>query len=90
MKPSPLSLAQGFSLPQMDGLFGHEIDARQIAVLGGRAPKASWLCSAASGKIVWAADRGAEACKAAGITPARALGDFDSIGEEGGAWLERL
>jgi thiamine pyrophosphokinase len=73
----------------MEMTFGQEVDVRQVLVLGGRAPEASWLRSAASGKAVWAADRGAEACKAAGISPTRALGDFDSIGDEGRLWLER-
>jgi thiamine pyrophosphokinase len=79
-----------FSLPQMEVALGHGVDVNQAVVLGGRAPEASWLRSAASGRIVWAADRGAEACRTAGITPTYALGDFDSIGEESEAWLERL
>jgi thiamine pyrophosphokinase len=85
-----LDSPQSFSLPQVKAAFGHDVDVCQVAVLGGRAPKAFWLRSAVTGKVVWAVDRGAEACRAAGIFPARALGDFDSIGEEGGAWLERL
>jgi thiamine pyrophosphokinase len=44
----------------------------------------------ASDKIVWAVDRGAEACRAAEISPAYALGDFDSIGGEDETWLGRL
>jgi thiamine pyrophosphokinase len=85
-----LELPQGFSLPQMEVTLGHDVRVNQVVVLGGRAPRASWLRSVASGKVVWAADRGAEACKSAEIAPTYALGDFDSIGEEGEAWLERL
>jgi thiamine pyrophosphokinase len=87
---SNLALPQGFALPQMEIAFEREVGAAQLVVLGGRAPKASWLRSAASGKVVWAADRGAEACRAAGISPTYALGDFDSIAKECEAWLERL
>ena len=74
----------------MEVTLGHGVDVSQVVVLGGRAPRASWLRSVASGKVVWAADRGAEACRAAEISPTYALGDFDSIGEESENWLERL
>jgi thiamine pyrophosphokinase len=85
-----LALPQGFSLPQMEVTLGHDVHVSQVVVLGGRAPKASWLRSVASGRAVWAADRGAEACRAAEISPTYALGDFDSIGEKDEAWLKRL
>jgi thiamine pyrophosphokinase len=78
------------SLPQADLEFEEEVRAGQLLVLGGRMPDAAWLRRAASGRIVWAVDRGAEFCRAAGVAPARALGDFDSIGGEGREWLERL
>ncbi|MDR2179449.1 MAG: thiamine diphosphokinase [Synergistaceae bacterium] len=74
----------------MEVTFGHDVGVNQMLVLGGRVPEVTWLRSVASGKVVWAADRGAEVCRAAGISPARALGDFDSIGEEGEAWLKLL
>jgi len=61
-----------------------------LLVLGGRAPEPNWLRSAASDKIVWAVDRGADVCMSAGITPHHVLGDFDSISKEGETWLRRL
>jgi thiamine pyrophosphokinase len=88
------------SLPQADLEF--ELDAgkaekaekkvqvERLLVLGGRTPDAAWLKQAASGRVVWAVDRGAEFCRVAGVEPAHALGDFDSIGDEGRKWLGRL
>ena len=78
------------SLPQVKATFDCEIDAHRLVVLGGRAPDPFWLRSAADGRIVWAADHGAEACRIAGLTPDRALGDFDSISKETMEWLKRL
>jgi len=78
------------SLPQVKGTFNCEVDAERIAVLGGRAPDPFWLRSAADGRAVWAADRGAEACRAAGLIPGHALGDFDSIGKDTAEWLKHL
>jgi thiamine pyrophosphokinase len=78
------------SLPQIDLEFEEEVRVGQLLVLGGRMPDAAWLRRAASGRAVWAVDRGAEFCRAAGVEPARALGDFDSIGGGGQEWLERL
>ena len=55
----------------------------------------SWLRIVASGlpktpkRVVWAADHGADACISAGIVPHHVLGDFDSISEDGEAWLRR-
>jgi len=59
-----------------------------LAVLGGRAPLVSWMRSVASDKVIWAVDHGVDACMAAGVVPHYVLGDFDSILEEGQAWLE--
>ena len=84
------ALLHCFSLPQMEVTFGCDVDVNQVVVLGGRAPKTSWLRSVASDTVVWAIDRGAEVCRAAGISPTYALGDFDSIGKESEAWLKRL
>ena len=75
-------------LPQLEIEFDPKVDVRQVLVLGGRAPRSSWLRQAASGKTVWAADRGAEACRTAEIKPACVLGDFDSISVEAREWLE--
>jgi len=61
-----------------------------LLVLGGRAPELLWLRSAASDKIVWAADHGADVCMSADIAPHHVLGDFDSICEEGETWLRRF
>jgi len=74
-------------LPQAYINFEHA-DARHLVVLGGRAPLSSWLRSVASGKTVWAVDRGADACLAAGLAPHHVLGDFDSISEKSKIWLQ--
>ncbi|MDR1731857.1 MAG: thiamine diphosphokinase [Synergistaceae bacterium] len=79
-----------FCLPQMNAQFGREAAVEQILVLGGRMPDAAWLREAASGKRVCAADSGVDACRIANVRPDHALGDFDSIGDEGRRWLERL
>ena len=84
----PLLLPQAhifFDLPRPE-----RADACQVIVLGGRAPSSAWLLNAVSGRVVWAADHGLDACMSAGIVPRRVLGDFDSVGEEGKAWLEHL
>jgi len=77
-------------LPWMEIVFDCEIDVRQILVLGGRAPDVSWLREVASDRVVWAADSGVDACRAADVRPDRVLGDFDSIGGRGREWLENL
>ena len=77
-------------LPQAHIFFESEqTDACQVVVLGGRAPALPWLSSVGSGRIVWAVDRGVDACMAAGIIPNHVVGDFDSISKEAEAWLER-
>jgi thiamine pyrophosphokinase len=78
------------SLPQADLEFEEEVRADCLLVLGGRMPDVAWLRRVASGRAVWAVDRGAEFCRASGVEPAHALGDFDSIGGEGREWLERI
>ncbi|MDR3231698.1 MAG: thiamine diphosphokinase [Synergistaceae bacterium] len=78
------------ALPQLEVVFDRDVDVRQVLVLGGRAPDVSWLRKAASDRIVWAADSGVEACRAANVRPDHVLGDFDSIGEGGRRWLEDL
>ena len=61
-----------------------------LLVLGGRAPHPEWLRSAASGREVWALDRGTDACWAAGVVPSRVLGDFDSVSGQAMAWAQTL
>lgn len=76
------------ALPRLDVLFAREVAAfPRLLVLGGRAPSPAWLRAVADGKEVWAVDRGAEACRAAGILPFRAVGDFDSAGADVRQWL---
>ncbi|MDR2528360.1 MAG: thiamine diphosphokinase [Synergistaceae bacterium] len=84
------SFSSFLSLPQMDVAFDQEVDVQLLLVLGGRAPEPAWLNAVVSARVVWVADRGAEACRIAGIVPHHAVGDFDSIGEEGEEWLKRL
>jgi thiamine pyrophosphokinase len=78
------------SLPQAELGFEEEVRAGRLLVLGGRAPAAAWLRQVAAGRSVWAVDLGAESCRLSGITPDHALGDFDSVGDEGREWLRRL
>ena len=75
-------------LPQVIAGFEEAPEIRQVLVLGGRAPEPSWLQRIVFNRVVYAADRGAEACKAAGILPIQVLGDFDSINEDAKAWLD--
>jgi thiamine pyrophosphokinase len=78
------------SLPQADLEFEEKVHAGRLLVLGGRMPDAAWRRGAASGRSVWAVDRGAEFCRASGVEPSHALGDFDSIGGAAREWLDRL
>jgi thiamine pyrophosphokinase len=77
------------SLPRLEIATERAAEVETLLVLGGRAPAPEWLRQAASGRAVWAVDRGAEACRTAGIVPDYALGDFDSLNSEGRAWLEK-
>lgn len=78
------------SLPQVDIDFERGGDVRQLLVLGGRPPGVLWLRTVASERTVWAADSGADSCCVANVRPAHVLGDFDSIGEKGRAWLKSM
>ena len=53
-----------------------------LVVAGGRAPQPDWLCSAAKGRSVYAADRGAACCLNAGVVPRALYGDCDSTTED--------
>ncbi|NLL36189.1 MAG: thiamine diphosphokinase [Fretibacterium sp.] len=64
--------------------------APTLLVLGGRSPSSSWLWELSQvlkGKV-WALDRGADVCKAAGLTPHRLLGDLDSISQNAYDWAK--
>ena len=61
-----------------------------LLVLGGRAPKPDWLRKVSVGRKIWALDRGADACRAAGVVPSRILGDFDSVSDGAREWAERM
>ncbi len=49
-----------------------------LLVAGGRAPRLSWLQQVAAGKALYCADRGVDACLAAGLVPLELFGDCDS------------
>ena len=49
-----------------------------LVVAGGRSPEPEWLRSVSMHKAVYAADRGAACCLAAGIVPLELFGDCDS------------
>ena len=61
-----------------------------LLVLGGRAPEPDWLRKVSVGRKIWALDRGADACRAAGVVPTRILGDFDSVSDGAREWAERM
>lgn len=82
--PSDLSLP-GIRI----GLSGAAPDGERLLVAGGRAPSVPWLQAAAEGRRVVAIDRGIDACRAAGIIPARLIGDGDSASPEAWAWARR-
>ena len=88
-----LNASSVLELPQVRvGLLGDPIPASSppLLVLGGRTPDPAWLRQAAAGREVWALDRGADACRAAGVVPARLLGDLDSVSDQGRDWAEAL
>lgn len=76
--------------PQLAARFDSFVTITRVLVLGGKAPDSAWLRQVARGHSVWAIDKGAEACRSAGVRPERALGDFDSISEPGKQWLDSL
>lgn len=51
-----------------------------VVIAGGREPAKEWLQDAASGRAIYCADRGAEYCLSAGLSPALLVGDCDSAG----------
>lgn len=69
---------------------GSESSPCRLLVLGGRAPAPDWLAEVAMGREIWALDRGADACRTAGVRPDRILGDLDSISDEARRWAEGL
>ena len=61
-----------------------------VLVAGGRAPTLAWLTELARIYPVWAIDRGADVCQAAGLNPQILLGDADSATGEAWQWLTGL
>lgn len=53
-----------------------------LVVAGGRTPALSWLRTVSAQKAVYAADRGAACCLAAGVVPRELFGDCDSTTPE--------
>lgn len=53
-----------------------------VVVAGGRAPAPSWLRTVGAKRAVYAADRGAACCLAAGLVPQELFGDCDSTTPE--------
>lgn len=62
---------------------------RILLVAGSPAPSSSALVSrlAAQNDLVLAVDRGADACRAAGVVPGAFCGDADTVSEEGLGWV---
>lgn len=67
---------------------GEKAQSSALLVLGGREPDAAWFAAAALGREVWAADRGVEICRKAGVIPEMLIGDCDSASQEGWEWAE--
>ena len=81
-------------LPRMRALLRRQGEAPSsspppLLVLGGRAPDPDWLRKVSLGRETWALDRGADACRAAGVVPSRILGDFDSVSDGARKWAKR-
>ncbi|MDO4952555.1 MAG: hypothetical protein Q4E34_01855, partial [Synergistaceae bacterium] len=57
-------------------------DDTVLFVLGGRQPDAEWLKALDFQTGVWAVDKGADVCRAAGIVPEMLIGDCDSADKE--------
>ena len=63
-----------------------DLDKSVIMVLGGRTPDAAWFSKVAQGVDVWAADKGVEVCRSAGVVPDMLIGDCDSASEQSWRW----
>lgn len=61
-----------------------------VVVAGGRAPALGWLREIARQKKIYCADRGAQYCLDAGLSPALLVGDCDSAGNETYAQADSL
>ena len=82
-------------LPRMRALLRRQGEAPSsspppLLVLGSRAPDPDWLRKVSLGRETWVLDRGADACRAAGVVPSRILGDFDSVSDGARKWAERM
>lgn len=77
------------SLPNLRLYFHQDIFAEEyLMVAGGRTPELSWLKAAAAGRTLYCIDHGADACRAAGLSPSFFIGDGDSSGEDTLKWLQ--
>lgn len=61
-----------------------------LLVAGGRMPNPAWLSQVALNYPIWAADRGVDACRTAGVRPERLFGDADSASGDAWKWAEQL
>ena len=77
------------SLPNLRLYFHQDIFAEEyFMVAGGHTPELSWLKAAAAGRTLYCVDHGADACRAAGLSPSFFIGDGDSAGEDTLKWLQ--
>lgn len=77
------------SLPNVRLNFAKKISREEfLLVAGGRAPSSSWLRGAASNRTLFCIDRGADACRAAGILPSLHIGDDDSASPDTLEWIK--
>lgn len=58
-----------------------------LLVAGGRAPADSWLHEAATGRVLFSIDRGADACLSAKVLPSLYIGDNDSVSPDTLEWI---
>ncbi len=82
--------SSSISLPNIRLDFSKKIFREEyLLVAGGRAPSSAWLQAAASGRTLYCIDHGADACRAAKLTPSLYIGDGDSISADTWDWIEK-
>ena len=74
-------------LPQCEILYSTPAQ-KILFVSGGRAPSRDWFKKVASGRKIFAVDKGIELCKACEVAPGFLIGDFDSADNSAVEWAQ--
>lgn len=83
--------SSSISLPDIRLYFDDDKFSKEyLLVAGGRPPAVSWLQEAATDRVVYCIDHGADACRAAGLAPSLFVGDCDSISADARQWIRSL